>query len=151
VEALVDRFIHDDHSTVSEIFIDLDRECLGLEDEPREVKVAGKTRIPAGRYKVGVRTVGGFHARYAARFPEFHQGMLQVLDVPEFEYILLHCGNTHEDTAGCLLTGGFNSITTHNKMRMIGSAKAYRKLYQKLIAAALAGELWITYVDNDRR
>ena len=32
-------------------------------------------------------------------------GMLHVLDVPNFKYILIHCGNTDEDTAGCLLLG----------------------------------------------
>lgn len=144
----VDRVLNDGDSTASEVCVDGVKVCYGLEDEPRAVKIAGETRIPAGTYKVGVRTVGGFHARYQERFPEFHQGMLHVLDVPGFEYILIHCGNTDEHTAGCLLVGR-DINTTYEAMRLIDSTGAYRKLYPMVIDAALAGDLEIEYIDND--
>ena len=35
--------------------------CFTLEDEARKVKVSGETRIPAGTYNLGLRTVGGFN------------------------------------------------------------------------------------------
>ena len=35
-----------------------------LEDEKRKDKVMHETRVPAGTYKVKLRTVGGFHGRY---------------------------------------------------------------------------------------
>ena len=38
--------------------------CYTLEDEQRDVKVWGETRIPAGTYKLGLRTEGGFHNPY---------------------------------------------------------------------------------------
>ena len=61
-----------------------------LEDEQRDKKVFGETRIPNGVYKLGLRKVGGYHVRYTKRFPHIHIGMLHVLDVPGFEYILIH-------------------------------------------------------------
>ena len=145
----VERFFSDNDSTVSRVLIDRSYECFGLEDEFREEKVASETRIPAGTYQVGVRTVGGFHTRYSGRFPEFHKGMLHILDVPNFTLILIHCGNTDEDTAGCLLVGA--SVNTTAGDMSIGSSRvAYRKFYPKVIQAALEGSLEIEFVDSDR-
>ena len=39
-----------------------------LEDEQRDVKVWGETRIPAGTYKLKLRKEGGFHTRYLAKY-----------------------------------------------------------------------------------
>ena len=86
----VERIHSNDDATLSVIFIDGVFECFGIEDEFREDKVAGETRIKADIYTLGIRDVGGFHNRYSKKFPDFHQGMIQVLNVPEFEYILLH-------------------------------------------------------------
>lgn len=143
----VERITSDPDTTISIIFIDGVFECFGLEDEYREDKVFSETRIPAGRYKIGVRTIGGFHRRYSKKFI-FHRGMLEVLDVPNFEYILLHVGNTDDDTAGCLLVGvGANSKI--GDMAIQSSVAAYRKLYSKVIEEALAGRLTIEYIDRD--
>ena len=79
--------------------------CYTLEDEHRDEKVMHETRIPAGTYKITLRTVGGFHSRYAKKYGDMHKGMLWVRDVPGFEYILIHTGNTDEHTSGCLLVG----------------------------------------------
>ena len=38
--------------------------CYTLEDEYREEKVMGETRIPSGTYNITLRTTGGFHGRY---------------------------------------------------------------------------------------
>ena len=45
----------------------------------------GETRIPKGIYKIGLRTVGGHHIKYSSKFPSIHKGMLQVLDVANFQ------------------------------------------------------------------
>ena len=47
-----------------------------LEDEYREEKVKGETRIPSGTYKITLRTTGGFHARYTKKYGSMHKGML---------------------------------------------------------------------------
>ena len=112
-----------------------------LEDEQRNTKVYGETRIPEGVYNLGLRKVGGYHAKYSKRFPHIHVGMLHVLDVPGFEYILIHCGNTDEHTAGCLLVGDSqenNQITTDG---FIGkSTQAYKRIYPKIAKAIECGE-----------
>ena len=118
-----------------------------LEDEQRNEKVFGETRIPNGTYKLGLRKVGGYHAKYSKRFPHIHIGMLHVLDVPGFEYILIHCGNTDEHTAGCLLVGDSqenNQITTNG---FIGkSTQAYKRIYPRIAEAIDCGEnVTITY------
>ena len=83
-----------------------------LEDEQRDVKVYGETRIPPGTYKLKLRTEGGYHSRYVSKYGDWHKGMIWVQDVPGFEYILWHTGNTDESTAGCLLLG--ESQTSNN-------------------------------------
>ena len=118
-----------------------------LEDEQRNEKVYGETRIPNGTYKLGLRKVGGYHAKYSKRFSHIHIGMLHVLNVPGFEYILIHCGNTDEHTAGCLLVGDSqenNQITTDG---FIGkSTQAYKRIYPRIAEAIECGEdVTITY------
>lgn len=144
----VNRFTSDEDTTISQVYVNGKFECFGLEDEYRTIKVVSKTRIPSGHYQVGIRNVGGFHNRYTKRFGWMHQGMLQIKDVPEFDYILIHCGNTDNDTAGCLLVG--EGAVVSDDMMITGSMRAYKKLYQKVIQAALDNNLWIEFIDSDR-
>ena len=121
-----------------------------LEDEFREKKVSAETRIPEGTYEVTLRTEGGFHSRYAAKFGDWHKGMLWVRDVPGFEYILIHTGNTDEHTMGCLLVAD-SSTQNITKDGFIGaSVSAYKRIYPSLADWLLDGNiLTITYIDYD--
>jgi len=145
----VDRYLSTNEATLSRVSVDGAFQCFGLEDEWRPVKVPGETRIPAGNYRVTLRTRGGFHDRYSAdrRFRAIHEGMLWVKDVPGFDYILIHCGNTHRDTAGCLLVGMGRDETS---MTLSNSTQGYIGLYTKVLPAAKAGHLFISYEDNDK-
>lgn len=145
----VNRIISDDDTTVSTVAVDGRFICFGLEDEFREEKLVSETRIPAGRYKVGVRETGGFHTRYKKKFPDTHRGMLHVLDVPGFEFILIHIGNTDADTAGCLLVGT-GAVARPGDMSIQSSTEAYRRLYPMVIGPAESGDLEIEYRDSDR-
>ncbi len=149
MKILVDRFTSDSDSTVSLVSVDGKFVCFGLEDEYREEKISAETRIPAGTYQIKLRTVGGFHQRYQKKFPGTHLGMLHVQNVPGFKYILIHVGNTDDDTAGCLLVGE-QAVSTPEDMRVNASRTAYRNLYQKVIEAAVNGDLEITYQDSDQ-
>ena len=78
------------------LFIDGLFECYTLEDQYQAVKVMHETCIPEGTYEIKLRTIGTFHKRYKSKYPTFHRGMLWIQDVPGFEYILIHQGNTDE-------------------------------------------------------
>ena len=126
--------------------------CYTLEDEFRAVKVASETRIPEGTYKIALRTEGGFHARYSNRFGSMHKGMLELQDVPNFKWILIHCGNTDENTAGCILVGNSQTSNLVQKDGFIGSSTdAYKTIYPSLATAAAKGELEIEIVDFDSK
>jgi hypothetical protein len=112
--------------TISRLFINGVPSCLVLQDGPRPVKVYGETRIPQGRYELKLRKHGGFHAKYQRKYGEWHKGMIELMNVPEFKYILIHIGNDNSHTAGCLLTG----TTNVNSKCFVGSSeKAYKALY----------------------
>ena len=149
MELFVDRFVSDDDSTISRVSVDGRFVCFGLEDEYREEKVVGETRIPAGTYRITLRTEGGFHQRYSRRFSDIHRGMLHIQDVPNFQFILIHCGNTDEDTKGCLLVGT-QANTEPGDMSITASTGAYRRFYPLVVNPAAEDDLKITFVDNDR-
>ena len=118
-----------------------------MEDEYRTTKVFGETRIPYGRYKLGLRKVGGHHDRYKRKFAAIHKGMLHVLNVPNFQYILIHIGNTDDDTAGCLLVGNGATLRPATIQQ---STDSYKRIYPPIAAAIERGEeVWITYWDSD--
>tara|TARA_R100000152_G_C6779425_1_gene211034 strand:- start:2236 stop:2721 length:486 start_codon:yes stop_codon:yes gene_type:complete len=111
--------------------------CYTLEDEKRTKKVYGETRIPSGQYFIELRTEGGYHKRYSQRFADIHRGMFEICDVHNdhmsFTHVLIHCGNTDDDTAGCLLVG---DVCTQNvtKDGFLGqSTSAYKRIYPKIL------------------
>tara|TARA_R110002096_G_scaffold212456_2_gene399941 strand:+ start:170 stop:640 length:471 start_codon:yes stop_codon:yes gene_type:complete len=123
--------------------------CYTLEDEYRKKKVMSETRIPKGEYQIKLRKEGGFHARYSEKFPNMHIGMLHIIDVPNFEYILIHIGNTAEDTGGCLLVGDSQENNILRKNGFIGSStQAYKRIYPEISSKIESGEeVTIEYID----
>ena len=124
------------------LFIDGVFECYTLEDEVRDAKVHSETAIPLGTYEIKFRNIGGFDTKYKARYgTTFHKGMLELQDVPNFKYILIHTGNTDEHTAGCLLLGETQQDLDKGKDGFVGgSGDAYKKMYPKVRDALLNGE-----------
>lgn len=123
------RFSNGNESTLGLLFIDGKFEVFIIEDEYRAVKIKAETRIPAGLYKILLRKEGGFHEKYKVKFPTIHKGMLWLQDVPGFQYILIHIGNTDLDSAGCLIVGdsAMQNITTRGSLA--GSTPAYERIY----------------------
>lgn len=57
-------------------------------------KINGETAIPAGTYEV--------RDTYS---PRFKKNMLELINVPGFQGIRIHSGNTADSTEGCLILG----------------------------------------------
>ena len=123
------------------LFIDGIFECFTLEDQYQETKVMHETCIPEGEYDIKFRKVGGFHSKYTAKYKNAHYGMLWLQDVPGFEYILIHTGNTDEHTSGCLIVGESQQDLDVNFNGMVGSSvTAYKKMYAKVAGVLLQGK-----------
>lgn len=125
--------------------------CYTLEDQHQNVKVMAETRIPAGEYNITLRKVGGFHGRYTEKYGKMHKGMLWLRDVPGFEYILIHTGNTDEHTAGCILVGNtqYNNILKKDGF-VASSTAAYKSIYPPIAKALESGKnVTINVIDYD--
>ncbi len=146
------RFSSDSDSTLGVLFDTTNERkflCFTLEDEFREIKLNGETRIPAGTYNVTLRTEGGFNQRYNEKFgTDFNKGMLWVRDVPGFEYILIHIGNSDNDTEGCLLVGDTQTQNITKNGFIGSSTDAYTRIYPPIADVLVdGGEVTITYKD----
>lgn len=89
-----------------------------LEDADRKLemdlsaKVKGRTAIPRGTYRLVL-----------AYSPRFMRITPRLLDVPGFTGVLIHSGNVHADTAGCILVG-----ETREDERILQSRDAMKRL-----------------------
>lgn len=136
MEIRVERFDSGSDDTIGRLYIDEKFYCYTLEDEFREVKIKGETRIPEGIYKVGF---------YDS--PTHGKESLMIKDVPGFKYILIHTGNTEDDTMGCLLVG-LRIGTLENKRAVLDSKNAYKEIYPIIAHALKSGEdVTIKYMD----
>jgi hypothetical protein len=105
---------------VGELFIDGKFECFTLEDIERPLKIAGVTAIPRGHYEIVIT--------YSARFKK---PLPLLLNVPNFDGVRIHTGNTALNTEGCILVG---KSKTENSV--LQSRDAFNILFPKLQQAA---------------
>ena len=111
--------------TIGKLYVDGVYFCDTLEDADRglsqdmplleiqRIKVMHETAIPAGTYKVIV-----------SQSPRFGRLLPRLLDVPGFEGILIHRGNTDKDTSGCILVGENKAVgkvinSTQYELRLV--------------------------------
>lgn len=92
-----------------------------------EVKIKGKSAIPYGKYVVKLYNS-----------PRFKMLLPLLINVNSFEYILIHSGNTIDDTDGCILVG-----KNTEKGKVLQSRIYLKKLMDILIGAK---EITITIV-----
>lgn len=137
----LDRYSTGVEDTIGKFFIDDVQACYTLEDQPRQVKVMGDTRIPAGIYEVRLRTEGAKNTQFAAQFPKIHRGMLWLQGVPGFQFVLIHTGNTDKDTEGCILVGLLpdSKLPPTGRRAILQSKLAYQRIYPTIAGRILAG------------
>lgn len=153
MEIVVKRLYLKENYTIGKLYVDGVYECDTLEDKVRdlnkdgdlldegETKVYGQTAIPYGRYKVTMKVQSPKYSKRASYL--WCGGYLpRLLDVPHFDGILIHAGNSAEDSQGCLICGE-NKV----KGRVINSMATLKRLYPKLKEASDRGEqIWINIV-----
>ena len=115
----IKRLYKTDTSVIGELLVNGVWECFTLEDVERPVKIKGETAIPKGTYRVIINESN----RFKRQLP-------LLLNVPEFEGVRIHSGNSNHDTEGCILVG-----QTRNKNYIGQSRKAFDKLFKKMQAA----------------
>lgn len=119
MQITIKRLYKTDTSTIGELLIDGIFECFTLEDAERKVKIKAETAIPKGSYKVIINESN-----------RFKRLLPLLLNVPDFEGVRIHSGNSNHDTEGCILVG-----QTRNKNYIGQSRKAFDKLFKKMQAA----------------
>jgi len=115
----IKRLYKTDVSVIGELLINGVFECFTLEDVERKVKIKGETAIPKGTYKIIINESN-----------RFKRLLPLLLDVPGFEGVRIHSGNSNHDTEGCILVG-----QTRNKNYIGQSRKAFDKLFKKMQVA----------------
>ena len=118
--------------TIGKLYIDDNYFCDTLEDTVRDLdkdgkfdngekKIKGKTAIPYGTYEI--------KWTYSPRFKKYTP---QLINVPSFEGIRIHSGNTNVSTSGCLLLG------ENKKVGMVLNSKATIAKFYLIIKDACA-------------
>ena len=152
---LVDRKYRKSSYTIGKLYIDGEYFCDTLEDKDRglrqtdplavirRVKIPNETAIPAGKYQVTLKIQSAKYtqAKYSKQY-SFCKGYLpRLINVPGFEGILIHIGNTNKDTSGCLLVGQNTQVG-----KVLNSTATFKKLYAILKKASDEGRrIWIEY------
>lgn len=138
MELALHRVTRKDTYTIGYLYIDGEYFCDTLEDRDRGLsgsmteeeiaarKVKGKTAIPTGEYRVTLDVVSPKFSKKRAY--QFCSGKLpRLLGVKGFDGILIHIGNTPDDTDGCILVGENESIGV-----VVNSTSTFKALYRRL-------------------
>jgi len=151
---ILQRVKHDNEATEGTLYLQTDSQelkllCKTLEDPPQKKKIYGNTRIPEGIYEITMRKAGRIYRKYSAqgRFRSLNvkeHGMPWIRGVKNFKWIIIHCGNSHKDTEGCILVG-----QTFVNNRLFQSSEVFRTIYPFFVEAAEQGEKITIDVRNE--
>jgi hypothetical protein len=137
------RIIYTPTTTLGVLRLNGQFQCFTCEDVVRaltDAKVPGATAIPVGRYRVDMRTESPRFSKLAGR-PVI---MPRLIDVPNFSGVLIHSGNDHRDTEGCVLVG---AKLRHDEVGrpdgVLDSRHAYAALFDRLLDFDARGEIFI--------
>ena len=134
--------------TIGKLYLEDIPFCETLEDRDRglsnsmplesikTIKKSADTAIPTGTYKVRMDIISPKYSKKDWYVKNCHQSRMPRLEnVPGYEGVLIHPGNSSEDTEGCILVG-------KNKMKgmVVNSKETFLQLYSKMYAAYKRGE-----------
>lgn len=127
--------------TIGRIYVDGKYVCDTVEDRDRglsqslpvSVNIAkkrkGMTAIPTGRYRVTLDVQSPKYSKFKS-YAWCNGYLPRLINVPAFDGILIHAGNSAADSAGCLLVG-------ENKVvgKVLNSMDTLKRLYAILKTA----------------
>jgi hypothetical protein len=141
MELNIKRIARRETYTVGRLYIDGKYFCDTLEDKDRGLrqdmptsviratKRKGITAIPTGRYRVTLAVQSPKFSKRATY--QFCNGYLpRLINVPGYDGVLIHIGNTARDTEGCLLVGRNTQVG-----KVLDSRKTFIELYDRLLGA----------------
>ena len=130
--------------TIGKLYVDGEYVCDTIEDTVRdldkdgkfangEVKIPGKTAIPYGRYEVTMKVKSPKYSNFSKySWAKKYDGYLpRLLNVPHFDGVLIHVGNSALDSEACVLVG-------ENKVvgKVINSVNTFRRLMDDYLVPA---------------
>lgn len=121
MKAELKRTSYNEDGTFGMLYIDDEFLCYTMEPEDKGNK-KNISCIPLGEY-------------VCKRIRSHKFGnTFEVTDVPNRSAILIHSGNTEDDTRGCLILGDVVGLDENkNKIGVFGSKKAFKKFFEKTI------------------
>lgn len=147
MELTLKRIAKRDTYTIGKLYVDGSYFCDTIEDKDRGLnnhmplaeikrkKVYAQTAIPTGKYEVLMDICSPKYSQ-KPKWKEYNGGFMPRLkDVPGYSGVLIHPGNTENDTMGCLLVG-------ENKVvgKVINSEATFKRLYPIMLDAHNRGE-----------
>lgn len=118
MKILLERIFTSESYTIGHLYIDGKYVCDTIEDcdrnltqdmsekEISEKKVYGKTAIPIGKYSITMNVKSPKYSNPKYKWAAKYDGYLPRLEnVKGFEGVLIHVGNTANDSLGCILVG----------------------------------------------
>lgn len=141
---------------IGHLYIDGKFFCDTLEDVSRGLnskmtlkeilkrKIKGLTAIPVGVYGILMNVVSPKYSKKKFFYNLCRGRMPRLSNVPGYDGVLMHTGNTSKDTDGCILVG-YNKV----KGGLVNSTEAFVKLYNILKEAQENHEgIYIRIVEN---
>ena len=142
MKILVDRKYKMKTYTISNVYVDGVKICDAIEDTDRGLtqdmsissiqlhKIYGYTAIPSGTYKVTLNVISPKYSKVPFYIQVCKGKVPRLLDVPGYDGVLIHTGNTEKDSLGCIIIG-YNT----QKGMVTQSREAFKKLYSILSQA----------------
>ena len=77
--------------------------------------------------------------------------MLWIQDIPNFQYVLIHIGNTDVDSEGCILVGDSVLENITQRGSIAGSTNAYQRMYPIISGAIEKGEVCMIEIYDEKK
>lgn len=126
--------------TIGKLYIDGVYYCDTIEDRDRnldqsmelevikQIKVQHETAIPVGTYAVSMNIISPSYSKKKS-FSWTGGVMPRLLNVPGWTGVLIHPGNTADDSSGCIIVGQNLQVG-----KVLNSQKTFKPLWQQMYA-----------------